>query len=130
MNHSFDPGKKFFGKEISNRDRAIFEAGISLGALFHQFIGVPLKKDKQYIKSIENAISESISIQPFIKSVNVKIDYNKLKSNGSIYDYSVLTGDIIDIKLVAEYENITVYSRIKYIKELDFPLMFIEKIVE
>ncbi|MHA1695099.1 MAG: dihydroneopterin aldolase family protein [Candidatus Helarchaeota archaeon] len=128
MNDSEKIIKKFFGNEVLARDRAIFEAGISLGALFHQFIGMPLKKDKIFISNVEKMIEESISTQPYIKSVDVKINFDKLKNHENPYDYSVLNSEIIDVKLISEYENIIVYSRIKFIEELNFPLMFIEKI--
>ena len=29
---------------ITERDRAIFEAGIKLGALYHQWVGTPISK--------------------------------------------------------------------------------------
>lgn len=31
--------------EINNRDRAVFEAGIKLGALYHQFVGTPINTE-------------------------------------------------------------------------------------
>ena len=128
MKNFIDPAMKYFGSEITERDRAIFEAGISLGALFHQFVGMPLKKDKKFIENTQKIISESISTQPFIKSVEVKIDFDKLESHQNIYDYSTLTGKILEVKLIAKYGKTLVYSRIKFIEELNYPLMYIEKI--
>ena len=31
--------------EVNDRDRAVFEAGIKLGALYHQFVGTPISVD-------------------------------------------------------------------------------------
>ncbi len=36
-----DIDEKYF-KNISNRERAIFEGAITMGALFHQFVGTPV----------------------------------------------------------------------------------------
>jgi hypothetical protein len=43
-----DVDEKYF-KNISKRERAIFEGAITMGALFHQFIGTPVS-----IKSVES----------------------------------------------------------------------------
>lgn len=128
MNKIHDIAKKYFNKEVTDRDRAIFEAGISLGALFHQFLGIPLPKNKKLINNIEDTIKNSISTQPYVKSVEVKIDYNQLKDVKNIYDYSVLNGENLEVEIITNYGDVTIHSRLKYIKELDFPLMYIEKI--
>jgi len=44
------------------------------------------------------------------------------------YDYSVLTGDLLELEVISQYENARVHFGMKYVKELDFPLMFIKKI--
>jgi len=130
MNVIKDIEYKLFGKDISDRDRAIFECGISLGALFHQFTGMPLKKDKTSIATIEKAIQDSISAQPYIKSVKVAINPDRLKNGTTPYDYSILTGENFEVELVSQFGKVSVVSKLKYIKELDFPLMFIERIEE
>ena len=128
MKHIEDIVKNFFDKGVSDRDRAIFEAGISLGALFHQFTGIPLRKNKDAILNLEKTIQNSISTQPYINSVEVKININELKSNTNPYDYSVLNGENFSVKLVSQYGKIKIYSSLKYIEELKFPLMYIDKI--
>ena len=44
----------------TNREIAAFEAGIKLGALYHQFVGSPVSP--KTADSLERAIEESISL--------------------------------------------------------------------
>ena len=60
----------------TNREIAAFEAGIKLGALYHQFVGSPVSP--KTADSLERAIEESISLQPYVRSVDVRIDRRML----------------------------------------------------
>jgi hypothetical protein len=108
-------------KNLSDRERAVFEGGISLGALFHQFVGTPVSKKTK--KSLEIAMSESLKNQPFIEDVSVSII-------GIIEDgkYVSLTGEMLDVSLTVKTEQNRAFLKLKYIKELDYPLMYVEKI--
>lgn len=108
-------------KNLSDRERAVFEGGISLGALFHQFVGTPVSEKTK--KSLEIAMSESLKNQPFIEDVSVSII-------GIIEDgkYVSLTGEMLDVSLTVKTEENRALLRLKYIKELDYPLMYVEKI--
>ncbi|MEM3588173.1 MAG: dihydroneopterin aldolase family protein, partial [Candidatus Jordarchaeaceae archaeon] len=48
--------KRYFGKEVTDRDRAIFEGGITLGAIYHQFVGTPISRDAAVVSALEKAI--------------------------------------------------------------------------
>ena len=50
-----DVNEKYFSN-ITARERAIFEGGISMGALFHQFVGTPFNKST--VGSLEKAMEE------------------------------------------------------------------------
>lgn len=71
-----------------------------------------------------------MSCQPYIEKVDAKIVPSKLKSGEHSYDYSELKGENLVIKVISKYGNVRVHSRMKYIDELDFPLMYIENIEE
>ena len=68
-----DVNEKYFSN-ITARERAIFEGGISMGALFHQFVGTPVNKDTK--EGLERTIEESFKLQPAIEDVEVKINLN------------------------------------------------------
>jgi len=119
-----DVTRGFFGREVSERDRAIFEAGIKLGAIYHQFVGVPVSKES--IPLIERAIEKAVSCQPYVKSVEVKIKEGIGDVN--VYGYSEVSGRNLSVRLVVEYGAVKVTARLDYIPELNYPLMFIEKV--
>ena len=73
-----DIDKKYFSN-ITTRERAIFEGAISMGALFHQFVGTPVNKDTK--ESLEKAMEESLSLQPAIEKVEVEIRFDKLEES-------------------------------------------------
>ncbi len=118
--------RKYFGSEVTARDRAIFEGAITLGAIFHQFTGLPLKKS--LIPLVQELIEKTMSVQPFIQKITVKINEKEVRDHDHSYDYSVLSGDLLELEVISQYENARVHFGMKYVKELDFPLMFIKKI--
>jgi hypothetical protein len=123
--------KIYFSPKISNRERACFEAGIKLGALYHILCGIPISSNPEVIDKIESGIEASISCQPFVKSIKINIDQkNILGSKSGPFDYDEITGKIIRAELMVEYEKIKILAKIDWVDKLEYPLMFIEKITE
>ena len=122
-----DVDKEYFSN-ISTRERAIFEGAISMGALFHQFVGTPVNKDTK--KSLETAMEESLKLQPAIEDVKVEIRFDKLEESMTEFDYTSLSGDMLDVKIFTKVENVTAVIRIEFIEELNYPLMYVENIKE
>lgn len=120
-----DVDKKYFSN-ITSRERAIFEGAISMGALFHQFVGVPVSKSSK--KGLEKAIEESLSLQPAIENVEAEIKFDKLEENMSGFDYTSLSGDMLDVKIYTKVKNAEAKIRIEFIEELNYPLMYVEDI--
>lgn len=120
-----DVDKEYFSN-ITTRERAIFEGAISMGALFHQFVGTPVNKDTK--ASLEKAMEESLSLQPAIEKVEVKIRFDKLEESMTEFDYTSLTGDMLDVKIHTKVEDVSAIIRIEFIEELNYPLMYVESI--
>ena len=120
-----DVDKKYFSN-ITNRERAIFEGAISMGALFHQFVGTPVNKDSK--ESLEKPMEESLNLQPAIENVEVKIRFDKLEESMTEFDYTSLTGDMLDVKIHTKVDDVTAIIRIEFIEELNYPLMYVENI--
>lgn len=110
----------------SEAERAAFEAGIKLGSIYHQFVGVPLRLEN--VSTLERAIEAGCKVQPFVESVNVKIDRSKLKRKRGQYDYVSLTGDMLDVDLVVRYKGTKVRASMRMIEEMNYPLMYIESV--
>lgn len=110
----------------SEAERAAFEAGIKLGTIYHQFVGVPLRPEN--VSALEKAIEAGCRVQPFVERVKVRIDRSRLKKKRGQYDYVSLTGDMLDVSLIVRYENTRVKARMRLIKEMNYPLMYVERV--
>ena len=120
-----DVDKEYFSN-ITTRERAIFEGAISMGALFHQFVGTPVNKNTK--RSLEISMEESLKLQPAIEDVEVEIRFDKLEESMTEFDYTSLTGDMLDVRIHTKVEDIKAIIRIEFIEELNYPLMYVEKI--
>ena len=110
----------------SDSERATFEAGIKMGTIYHQFVGVPLSTEN--VATLEKAMEAGCSVQPFVEKVTVKIDRGKLRSKRGQYDYVSLTGDMLDVSMVVRYKSARVRASMKFVKDMNYPLMFIEAV--
>ncbi|MFX1321534.1 MAG: dihydroneopterin aldolase family protein [Promethearchaeota archaeon] len=121
--------KIFFSPDLSIRERACFETGIKLGSLYHILCGIPIQSDENIIHSIEKGIEAAISCQPFVKSIKVILDRERIiREKSTEYDYDEISGKIIRAELVIQFELIEVVAKIDWIEDLQYPLMYIEKI--
>ena len=106
------------------REQAIFEAGIKLGALYHQFVGTPVSP--QTASSLETAIRESISLQPFVRDVRISIDRSQMEEN--VFGYAELKGTMLTADVVTRVESSCCHARLE--RKGDYPLMEIIRCYE
>lgn len=119
----------YFSSNINDRERACFEVGIKLGALYHILCGMPISSDHKIIDSIEKGIEASISCQPYVKSVKINLDRNEIRGDKATqFEYDELSGTLIAATVVLEYNSVEITAKVKWIEELKYPLMFIENI--
>lgn len=112
--------------EITDRDRALFETGIKLGALYHQFVGSPVNPDTA--GGMENAIRDSISLQPYVRSISVSIDREMIKKRLNDFGYCELDGRMLTVSAIIEYGTVLVHAGMKYDERSDYPVMSVERI--
>ena len=115
-----DPGKKWF--RCSERERAAFEAGIKMGAIYHQYVGAPVNESN--VEALERAIEAGVRVQPFVEDVRVRIDRSKIRAKrGAPYKYYSVTGDMLGVWLRVRYEGAVAECAMDYLPELRYPLM-------
>lgn len=110
----------------TQRERAIFEAGIKMATIYHQFVGTPVNQNT--VESLEEAMSQAISVQPYVESAVVKVDrrvFNPLKDR---YCYISLTGDMIDAVVKVKIGTDRVTAEMRYDEAMKYPLMYISAI--
>ncbi len=120
-----DVEEEYFNN-ISKRERAIFEGAITMGALFHQFIGTPISIKN--VESLEKSIEDSMMLQPCIIKVEIKINRKILEKIKNEYNYISLTGEMLDVRVVSDYSGKKAVIRLKFIEELNYPLMYVEDV--
>lgn len=116
-----DPAAHHF--HCTDRERAAFEAGIKLGAVFHQFVGLPVSRGNAV--AVERAITECVRIQPFVTGAEVRIERAGLPDKAHEYDYRSLTGDMLRVGLTVTYGAAKAEAGILYDEDLAYPLMFL-----
>ena len=109
---------------LTDRERAIFEGGISMGSLFHQFVGTPVSLDT--VGSLEVAIRESIMLQPAIIDVSVKLDKQLIEKSSGAMGYTSLSGEMLNVKLTTQINQKVITTCISYDENLHYPMMYIE----
>ena len=112
--------------EITDRDTALFEAGIKLGALYHQFVGSPVNLSTA--SGLEEAIRDSISLQPYVQSITVAIDREMIRERINDFGYCELEGRMLGVEAVIRYGAAVVHVGMRYDAERDYPMMFVQQI--
>ncbi len=118
-----DSTKSYFAG--NDRDRAAFEAGIKLGAIFHQYVGVPLTRATA--GELERAIESATRVQPLVDDVRVRIDRKRLQARGP-YRYTSLAEDMLHAEVSIRVGTARVTAVLRYVPELDYPLMYLKDV--
>jgi len=118
-----DPTGRYFAGTV--RDRAAFEAGIKLGSILHQYIGVPLTRKNA--TSLERAIEAAARVQPLVEDVKVRIDRKRLRLRGP-YRYGILTEDLLRVDVTVRVGRSRAVGVLRYVPKLDYPLMYLKDI--
>ena len=109
---------------ITDRERAAFEAGIKLGALYHQWVGVPVSRESAF--SLEKAIENAHIQQPYMTDISVRLEPDLMIPNS--FGYCELTGLMFDVELTIRVNEATCHATLG--REGEYPMMSIEAIDE
>lgn len=109
-------------------EKAVFEAGIKLGAVFHQFIGIPVSPEN--VELVEKAIESCIMLQPYVVSADVKIDREKMKKRLSSFGYTTLADELLNVEVRVKIGEAEVSAELGWDKDLKYPLMKLKKVRE
>jgi hypothetical protein len=71
--------------------------------------------------SLEVAMENSISLQPYVKKVSVRVDRQMLSEN--FFGYGELEGRMIIAQVQIDYEGEVVNAKLEYDAEKKYPLM-------
>ncbi|HUT26436.1 MAG: dihydroneopterin aldolase family protein [Methanomassiliicoccales archaeon] len=111
----------------TERERAVFEAGIKLGTIYHQFVGTPVAAAN--VDILERAIEDGVRVQPFVKDVKVNISREALRLKKDEFDYQTLTGNMLNVELTISIDRTTVIAGMDFKPDLRYPLMYVKEIM-
>lgn len=109
---------------ISDRERAAFEAGIKLGALYHQWVGTPVSRESA--NSLEHAMENAHIQQPYVTEFSVNLDRDMMIPNS--FGYSELAGLMLDVEMTVQVNQASCHASLS--REGEYPMMRIEWIDE
>ncbi|NLD57052.1 MAG: hypothetical protein GX651_02825 [Methanomicrobiales archaeon] len=92
----------------SDREQAIFEAAIKLGALYHQWVGTPVSRGSA--ASVESAIEKAVILQPYVEEITVRLDRSLMTEN--IFGYSELSGLMFHVEIVTRVHFAYCHARL------------------
>ena len=101
----------------NEREQAVFEAGIKLGALYHQWVGTPISQESA--AGIERAMERSVILQPCVEEITVHLDRNLMLPNR--FGYSELSGLMFDVEIVTRAGF--AYCRARLSPDQGYPFM-------
>lgn len=101
----------------NDREQAAFEAGIKLGALYHQWVGTPIAV--QTASGVEAVIEQSVGLQPFVQQIDVTLDRSLMNANA--FGYTELSGLMFDVTIRTKVGATTCVAALK--PEDGYPLM-------
>lgn len=106
------------GRDPTPEERACFEAGIKLGALYHQFVGAPISNDSA--PTVAEAIAASVGEQRYVEDVDV--DVGDVDENR--FGYAELAGADLDVALTVATDGARVAASLA--EEDGYPMMRID----
>ncbi|MCS6770040.1 MAG: dihydroneopterin aldolase family protein [Candidatus Caldarchaeum sp.] len=118
--------KRFFPQGFTDRERAVFEAGIALGAIVHTVAGFPVSGEVKHF--IERAVERSFLLQPYRRKVKLRIKPRVRKAG--LYRYGTVDPEDLDVEVEVAYGEYVVAARMSYVNSLKYPLMYVSKITQ
>jgi dihydroneopterin aldolase len=110
---------------LTERESLLFEAGIKLGGIFHQYLGVPVSP--KTATALAHSIEAAVALQPFVVGVRVRIVPARGGAVGrGRFGYRYVTAEMLDARVTLADGATRVVARLSYRPELRYPLMQIE----
>jgi hypothetical protein len=107
---------------LTSPERLLFEAGVKLGGVFHQYIGVPVTA--RTAAHLAATIEHAVGLQPYVQEVHVKIHPSRGGRTGSgRFAYRYLTAEMLEATVTVADGGWEVVARLAYAPTLRYPEM-------
>lgn len=112
----------FHRAALTPREALLFEAGVKLGGVFHQYIGMPVSGTTA--EGLARTIESALRLQPFVTDVVVSIHPERVPEVGEgRFAYRYLSPEMLSVQVTLQDGPTTVVARLEHRAELKYPLM-------
>jgi dihydroneopterin aldolase len=119
----------FHQAALTPREALLFEAGVKLGGVFHQFVGMPVAPETA--EGLARTIERAVRLQPFVTDVRVAIDPSRGGPAGSgLFAYRYLTPEMMRVEVTLQDGATTVVASLDHRVDLQYPLMSVLTVVD
>ncbi|HXW66610.1 MAG TPA: dihydroneopterin aldolase family protein [Thermoplasmata archaeon] len=112
---------------LTRREALLFEAGVKLGGLFHQYFGMPVAP--RTARGIARTIERAVALQPFVVRVRARV---RPERGGPVgpgrFAYRYLSPEMLEVVVELRDGPITVTARLEHRTDLRYPLMSVERV--
>jgi dihydroneopterin aldolase len=110
------------GARLSRREALLFEAGVKLGGVFHQYLGIPISP--RTAAGVARTIEEAVALQPYVRAVTVRIRPARAGPVGrGRFGYRYLTAEMLTVTVRLADGPVEVVARLAHRPDLRYPLM-------
>ncbi|MGI0071127.1 MAG: dihydroneopterin aldolase family protein [Thermoplasmata archaeon] len=112
---------------LSRREALLFEAGVKLGGVFHQYLGIPVSA--RTAAGVARTIERAVALQPFVVAVRATIDPDRGGPLGrGRFAYRYLTPEMVDVTVRLRDGSEEVEARLAHRADLRYPLMSVVRV--
>ncbi len=112
---------------LSDREALLFEAGIKLGGVFHQYLGTPVAPSTA--DGLARAIARALRLQPYVERAEVRIDPSRGGPVGrGRFAYRYLTAEMLEVVVGLSDGAVRVRARLAHRPRVRYPLMTVEAV--
>ena len=112
---------------LTPREALLFEAGVKLGGVFHQYLGTPVAP--RTAAALARTIEGAVGLQPFVRDVRVRI---RPERGGPVgrgrFGYRYLTAEMLEVRVRLVDGPVEVVARLVHRADLNYPLMSVDRV--
>ena len=121
------PARRIHRAPLTPREALLFEAGVKLGGVFHQYLGTPVSP--RTAPALARTIEEAVGLQPFVRDADVRI---RPERGGPVirgrFGYRYLTAEMLEVRVRLVDGPVEVLARLAYRPDLNYPLMSVDRV--
>jgi dihydroneopterin aldolase len=112
---------------LSRREALLFEAGVKLGGVFHQYLGIPVSP--RTAAGLARTIEAAVRLQPYVVRVRAKVLVERGGPAGrGRFGYRYLTAEMLDVSVELRDGAEEVGARLAHRADLNYPLMRVTRV--